>query len=97
MGSIKYKLIELNDIGEMFGEIQNEKLKNTLIYKLSEELDDVINKYENLYYKAYNNPKYRKNLIRNTKNDRHNNIIHTHSTMNTFMPYILLHNLASAS
>ena len=35
MGSIKYKLIELNDIGEMFGEIQNEKLKNTLIYKLS--------------------------------------------------------------
>ena len=93
--SIKHKLIELNDISEMFEDIKNENLKNTLNYKLIEDLDHIINKYEGLYYKAYSNPRFRKNLIRNTNNDRHNSIISTHSTLNTFMPYILLHNLAS--
>lgn len=97
MSGIKQKLIELNELNEMFADIKNEKLKSTLNYKLAEELDSVINKYEGLYYKAYNNPRYRKNLIRNASNDRHNTIISTHSTLNTFMPYILLHNLASLS
>lgn len=92
---IKHKLIELNELSEMFSDIKNENLKNNLIYKLSEDLDSLITKYEGMYYKTYNNPRYRKNFIRNTTNDRHKEIVNTHSTLNTFMPYILLHNLAS--
>ena len=90
---IKQKLIDLNEISDMFSDLKNENLKDTLNYKLSEELESVINKYEALYYKAHSNRRYRKRLITHSKNDRHDAIINTHNTLNTFMPYILLHNL----
>ena len=95
MMSIKHKLIELNDIHDLFMEIQNDKLKYSLMYKLKEELESIINKYDSLYFKAHTNRKYRKSLIRNTDNERHNTIIQTHQTINAFMPYVLLHNLNS--
>lgn len=91
--SIKHKLIELSDIHDLFMDIQNEKVKNSLLYKFSEDLDSIINKFDSLYFKAHTNRKYRRNLIRNTNNERHDSIIRTHHTMNAFMPYILLHNL----
>lgn len=92
----KQKIIELNDVHDLFMDIQNENLKKSLIYKLSEDIDTMINKYDSLYFKAYTNRKYRRNLIKNTDNERHDAIINTHNTMNTFMPYILLHNLTSS-
>ena len=95
MMSIKHKLIELNDIHDLFMEIQNDKLKYSLMYKLKEELESIINNYDSLYFKAHTNRKYRKNLIRNTDNERHNTIIQTHQTINAFMPYVLLYNLNS--
>ena len=93
--SIQHKLIELNDIHELFMDIRNDKLKDSLLYKFFEDLDLIINKFDSLYFKAHMNRKYRRNLIRNTNNERHDSIIHTHNTVNTFMPYILLHNLNS--
>jgi uncharacterized protein (DUF2344 family) len=93
--SIKHKLIEINEIENLFSEIQNEKLKRTLMYKLSEDLDALITKYDSKYYKAYTNKRYRRTLIRNTDIERHETIINTQNTLNTFLPYMLLHNLTN--
>lgn len=93
--SIHKKLIDISDINDLFSNINNYTLKNTLIYKLSEDLETLINKYNTIYYKVYKNKRYRKNLIKNANNDTHNNIINVHNTITTFMPYILLHNMSN--
>lgn len=95
--SLKYKLIQLNDIQDLFMDIKNENLKNSLLYKLSEDLETIINKYDTIYFKAHNNRKYKRNLITKTRNERHELIMNTHQTVNTFMPYILLYNLTNTT
>lgn len=92
--SFQSKLIALNELHTLVESLQNDNLKQSLMYELCSDIDGLINKHEILYHKTFNNKKTRRSFIHNINKERHQNIIQTQSTLKAFMPYILMYNLS---
>tara|TARA_B110000259_G_scaffold180218_1_gene220666 strand:+ start:93 stop:419 length:327 start_codon:yes stop_codon:yes gene_type:complete len=83
---------KINEIIELFGlinKLNNSKKKNILLYKFESELDFMIDRLEDYYYRYVLKNKSEKNIVI----DAEKTIYNSKKTMEAFMPYILLYNI----
>ena len=84
--------IKLNDIKKLFKLIENIKNDNkrfVLKHKMQTELDFMIDRIENYYYKYVLKNRNAKKI----KTETEQMIYNSRKTIETFMPYILLYNI----
>lgn len=91
--SFKAKLIQLNELNDLIEDVQSAKLKESLQYKLQSDLDRIIHKHELLYHNTFSNKKNRAAFVKNSQKEKHQHIVQTQSTLNAFLPYVLMYNL----
>lgn len=87
--NLEDKLNNIRELYELIGQIKNENKKFILKYKFQSELDFMIDKMEDYYYKYILKNKSEKKI----KTDADRMIYNSRKTMETFMPYILLYNI----
>ena len=88
---ISSKFTEIRDIHDLFNQVENRKIRDTLIYKLESGLDELIHDLDKFYYDITISKK--KNLIHNANNEKHVSVMNTMRTLNAFMPYMLVLNM----
>lgn len=85
------QLAEIQEIHELFSQIENKKIREALLYKLTSGLDELIHDSDRMYYDVTVSKK--KNLIQNANHEKHISVMNTMQTLNTFMPYMLMYNM----
>lgn len=85
------QLTEIQEIHELFTQIENKKIREALLYKLTSGLDELIHDSDRMYYDVTVSKK--KNLIHNANHEKHVSVMNTMQTLNTFMPYMLMYNM----
>lgn len=85
------QLAEIQEIHELFSHIENKKIREALLYKLTSGLDELIHDSDRIYYDVTVSKK--KNLIQNANHEKHISVMNTMQTLNTFMPYMLMYNM----
>ena len=85
------QLSEIQEIHGLFSQIENKKIREALLYKLTSGLDELIHDSDRMYYDVTVSKK--KNLIQNANHEKHISVMNTMQTLNTFMPYMLMYNM----
>ena len=83
---------KINEIIQLFNLINNlnhSKNKNSLLYKFQSELDFMIDRLEDYYYRYILKNKSERNI----QIEAEKMIYNSRKTMEAFMPYILLYNI----
>jgi hypothetical protein len=83
------KIDEIKKLYSIINQINNEKKRFLLKYKFQMELDFMIDKLEDYYYRYILKNKSEKKI----QNETEKMIYTSKKTMETFMPYILLYNI----
>jgi len=91
MTSITSQLEEIQEIHNLYSEIDNKRIRESLLYKLSSTLDEVIHDSDQLYYDT--TILKNKNLIKNINGDKHVSVMKTMDTLYAFMPYMIMYNM----
>jgi|TARA_B110000259_G_scaffold39967_1_gene45657 hypothetical protein len=83
------KIDEIKNLYNIINKIDNNNKKILLKYRFQTELDFMIDKLEDYYYKYILKNKSEKKI----QNETEKMIYSSRKTMETFMPYILLYNI----
>lgn len=83
------KIEEIRKLYNIINKIDNDKKKFLLKYRFQTELDFMIDKLEDYYYRYILKNKSEKKI----QNETEKMIYTSRKTMETFMPYILLYNI----
>jgi hypothetical protein len=86
---LEEKINNIKELYEIINNIENENKRCLLKYKFQTELDFMIDRVEEYYYKYILKNKNDNKI----KNDADKMIYNSRKTMETFMPYILLYNI----
>lgn len=95
MTQLEDKIDNLKELHSLFNGIRNSKTKETLMYKLNEELDYTVDYLETLYYDVIK--KHKRWIVSKLNRERHETIVTTKETMQVFMPYMIAYNVMNAS
>jgi len=83
------KINEIIQLFTLINNLNNSKKKNLLLYKFQSELDFMIDKLEEYYYRYVLKNKSERNI----QIEAEKMIYNSRKTMEAFMPYILLYNM----
>ena len=89
--SFTSQLTEIQEIYDLYNQVENTKIRDALMYKLSSGLDELIHESDRMYYDVTILKK--KHLIRNINNDKHVSVMNTVQTLYAFMPYMIMYNM----
>tara|TARA_Y100000591_G_C21732561_1_gene644914 strand:- start:156 stop:494 length:339 start_codon:yes stop_codon:yes gene_type:complete len=87
--NLEDKLHNIRELYELINDIDNNNKKKLLKFKFQTELDFMIDRIEDYYYKYVLKNKSEKKI----KTEADKMIYNSRKTMETFMPYILLYNI----
>jgi len=91
MSSVNERLCDIKELFELINTIPNMKTKTVLLHKFNEECDFLVDTIERLYYDTViRNKKW---IVSRLNKERHDSIINTRNTLNTFMPYMIAYNV----
>lgn len=88
---LRNKIEEIIELFNLINNINSKKNKDILTYKFLKEIDFTIDSLETLYYDVA--IKRKLNVINNLHKERHDTIMYTKNTLNTFLPYMLTYNI----
>ena len=87
--NLENKLEDIRQLFNLISQLNNNKKKKLLQYKFQCELDFMIDRLEDYYYKFILKNKSEKNIQKEAEKVIYN----SRKTMEAFMPYILLYNI----
>ena len=88
--NLNKKIKEIIQIFNLINQLNNSKKKNLLLYKFQTELDFMIDRLEDNYYRYILKNKSEKNIQKESEKMIYN----SRRTLEAFMPYILLYNIS---
>ena len=87
--SLDNKINEIIQLFTLINNLNHSKKKNLLLYKFQSELDFMIDRLEDYYYRYVLKNKSERNI----QIEAEKTIYNSRKTMEAFMPYILLYNM----
>ena len=87
--NLENKFEDIRQLFNLINQLNNNKKKQLLQYKFQSELDFMIDRLEDYYYKFILKNKSEKNIEKEAEKVIYN----SRKTMEAFMPYILLYNI----
>ena len=87
--NLEEKINNIRELFELINKINNSTKKNLLKFKFQSELDFMIDRLEDYYYKYILKNKSEKKI----KLEAEKMIYNSRKTMEAFMPYILMYNI----
>lgn len=87
--NLENKFEDIRQLFNLISQMNNTKKKKLLQYKFQSELDFMIDRLEDYYYKYILKNKNEKNIEKEAEKVIYN----SRKTMEAFMPYILLYNI----
>ena len=87
--NLENKFEDIRQLFYLINQLNNNKKKQLLQYKFQSELDFMIDRLEDYYYKFILKNKSEKNI----EKEAEKMIYNSRRTMEAFMPYILLYNI----
>jgi hypothetical protein len=91
MDPFEKRLSDLRALYNMFDSIRNTKIKDTLMNKLFDEVDYVVDNLETIYYDTI--VRQKKWAVAKMHKEHHDTILRTKQTMQVFMPYMIAYNI----